>query len=151
MEQLARMLLGDDAFGTFNKFDELRPFHLSVRGGLAYHVLEVLLGDWICLLDAASGTSSFPAFVMHDCPREADMSQPLYEEFLKLALHLEQHLTGNAGAPFQYILTTTTAPPEDLQGEPFVRLELVPSDESRYLFGTRLQVQSESLEKVANV
>lgn len=150
MGQLAQMLLGDDAFGTFNKFDELRPFHLSVRGGLAYHVLEVLLGDWICLLDAVSGGSSFPPFVMHDCPREADMSQPLYEELLKLTLRLEQHLAGNTGAPFQYILTTTTAPPEVLQGEPFVRLELVPSDESRYLFGKRLQVQSDGLERSAN-
>lgn len=78
------------------------------------------------------------------------MSQPLYEEFLKLTLLLEQRIAGSAGAPFQYILTTTTAPPEVLQGDPFVRLELVPSDESRYLFGKRLQVSSENLENAAN-
>jgi len=71
-------LLGAAGHARFVLDHELRPFEVS-RGGEAYQVLEVLLGDMVCLLDAAtSEASSHPGFMVHDCPREADMSERLY-------------------------------------------------------------------------
>lgn len=64
---------------------EVRPFEVA-RGGEAYQVLEVLLGDIVCLLDSAvSEASNHPGFLVHDCPQEADMSERLYREFFLTA------------------------------------------------------------------
>ena len=92
---LTRELLSEEAFGNFELQDESRPFQLSVRGGEAYRVLEVLLGDVVCLLDSVNPGSAFPGFLVHDCPREADMSSGLYENFLLLIQKIEQKIFGS--------------------------------------------------------
>ena len=97
---LTRRLLPDGAFGTFDPRDEDRPFRLSMRGGEAYRVLEVLLGDVACMLDSARSESALPGLFIHDCPREADMSAGLYENFLSLIGEL-QNLYANHALPFQ--------------------------------------------------
>lgn len=82
---LAERLLGAKAFGWFDEQSDSSPFRLAV-GGEAFHVLEVLLGDIVCLVDAiTSKENSHPGFVIHDCPREADMGAHLYQDFLKNA------------------------------------------------------------------
>jgi hypothetical protein len=109
-------------------------------GGEAYQVLEVLLGDIICLLDAATSTvSNHPGFLIHDCPREADMSGRLYRDFLMMALEAGQQLAGNEKIPFQYIVTTTSAPPVELREPKYVVLELLPGKEDDLLFKQRLK------------
>jgi hypothetical protein len=127
----SRCWFGADGF--FFPHDENRPFQLSLGGGEAYRVLEVLPGDMACMLDSAKGKGAFPGFVSHDYPREADVSTGLYEDFLSLIGHLqkEQHF------PFQYIVTTTTPPPDELQDRKFVCLFLDPGDEAGLLFGYR--------------
>ena len=132
---LTRRLLPDGAFGTFNPRDEHRPFRLSMRGGEAYRVLEVLLGDVACMLDSARSESALPGLFIHDCPREADMSAGLYENFLRLIGEL-QNLYANHALPFQYIVTTTTPPPTQLQNDD-VCLALDPSTEKGLLFCRR--------------
>lgn len=137
MDRITTVLLPQDAFGTFNPMDESRPFHLSMRGGEAYRVLEVLLGDIACLIESAIGNSAFPGFIVHDCPREADMSTGLYENFLLLIKCLQKEYTGTANAPFQYIVTTTTPPPLALLNDECLCLELDPSSDSGLLFKRR--------------
>ena len=132
---LTRRLLPDGAFGTFDPRDEDRPFRLSMRGGEAYRVLEVLLGDVACMLDSARSESALPGLFIHDCPREADMSAGLYENFLSLIGEL-QNLYANHALPFQYIVTTTTPPPSQLQHDG-VCLALDPSTEKGLLFCRR--------------
>lgn len=95
-----------------------------MRGGEAYRVLEVLLGDIAAMLSWCLGIGHFPSFIVHDCPREADMSAMLYEQLLNVLYELEQDLT--IEPPFQYIVTTTTPPPLALQSSPYRRLELSP-------------------------
>ena len=143
-DALTQTLLPDGAFGAFNPRDEDRPFRLSMRGGEAYRVLEVLLGDIACMLDSAGSASSLPGLVIHDCPREADMSIGLYENFLSLMGVLEKEGFAGVEPPFQYIVTTTTPPPTDLQ-EGMVRLELDPTSNERLLFGRRFGVEQNSL------
>lgn len=136
-DSLARELLSDEAYGSFDPREETRPFRLSMRGGEAYRVLEVLLGDLACLLDSGGGDSAFPGFSIHDCPREADMSSGLYENYLLLAERLQRERYGEH-PPFQYIVTTTTPPPV-FPVDGYMRLELDPSKDDGLLFKQRLR------------
>lgn len=133
---LTQQLFPDGAFGSFDPRDEQRPFRLSMRGGEAFRVLEVLLGDIACMLDSPRTEGALPGLFIHDCPREADMSTGLYENFLSLIDSLQQEQYPDGQLPFQYIVTTTTPPPADLQGEA-VRLTLDPSSDEGLLFRRR--------------
>jgi hypothetical protein len=135
-DELTQQLLPDGAVGTFDPRDEVRPFRLSMRGGEAYRVLEVLLGDIACMLDSPREESSLPGLFIHDCPREADMSTGLYENFLSLMNTLQKEHYPEDSLPFQYIVTTTTPPPTVLQGDS-VCLVLDPSTDEGLLFCRR--------------
>lgn len=131
-------LLGAAGHARFNPDHELRPFEVA-RGGEAYQVLEVLLGDIVCLLDSAtSEASNYPGFLVHDCPREADMSERLYREFFLVASEAAQQFGQGGAVPFQFIVTTTSPPPEELRGEPNTVLELEPGREEGLLFKREL-------------
>lgn len=132
-------ILGAAGYARFVPEHEVRPFEVA-RGGEAYQVLEVLLGDIVCLLDSAmSDASNHPGFLVHDCPREADMSELLYREFFLAAAEAAEQLGKDGRVPFQFIVTTTSAPPPALQGERSVVLELEPSVEEKLLFRRELQ------------
>lgn len=136
---VAYRMLGEDGFGIFKPESDTQPFELSV-GGEAYQVLEVLLGDMTTLMDSVlSDGSLHPGLVVHDCPREADMSERLYREFLLLVSEAEAQLRKGSAVPFQYIVTTTSPPPESLGKEPYLVLELRPGDEEKSLFKRRLE------------
>lgn len=131
-------LLGAAGHARFVPGHEVRPFEVA-RGGEAYQVLEVLLGDIVCLLDSAvSDASNHPGFLVHDCPREADMSERLYREFFLAAAEAAEQLGEGGMAPFQFIVTTTSAPPEELGGATHVVLELAPGAEEALLFKRQL-------------
>lgn len=140
---LTRQLLPDGAVGSFDPRDEIRPFRLSMRGGEAYRVLEVLLGDVACMLDSSRSESALPGLFIHDCPREADMSTGLYENFLLLVFQLQKQQFAGNEPPFQYIVTTTTPPPSSLQ-EGSVCITLDPSSDEGLLFGRRFAVKQQS-------
>lgn len=140
-KSVARRMLGEEGFGVFKPESDTQPFELSV-GGEAYQVLEVLLGDITTLLDSAfSDVSLHPGLVVHDCPREADMSERLYRDFLLLLAEAEAQLREGESVPFQYIVTTTSSPPASLTQEPNLVLELRPGDENYSLFKRRLEVR----------
>lgn len=135
-DALTQRLLPDSAYGSFDPRDEERPFRLSMRGGEAYRVLEVLLGDLTCMLDSANDANAMPGLLIHDCPREADMSIGLYERFLSLVGELEGNSFADAEPSFQYIVTTTTPPPKGLPDEA-ICLTLEPDSEEGLLFRRR--------------
>lgn len=138
---IAARLLGEEGYGRFVPESDDHPFEISV-GGEAYQVLEVLLGDVTCLLDAAIALESHhPGFAVHDCPREADMSERLYREFLLTVAEAAELLFADGFVPFQYIVTTTSAPPAVLQTTRHVVLELLPGAEEHLLFKRRLLPQ----------
>ncbi|WAS54214.1 hypothetical protein MK974_00035 [Burkholderia ambifaria] len=141
---LTQLLLPDGAVGTFDPRDELRPFRLSMRGGEAFRVLEVLLGDVACMLDSPRAEGALPGLFIHDCPREADMSTGLYENFLSLIDSLQKEQYPAEELPFQYIVTTTTPPPVELRGD-VVRLILDPSSDEGLLFRRRFVGERQEL------
>jgi hypothetical protein len=72
-----------------------------------------------------------PAFLIHDSPREADLDGMLYGRLFEMVAGWE---SGSGTPGFQYIVTTTTAPPSDLQGSHFVKLKMSSTPESERLF-----------------
>lgn len=131
-------LLGAAGHARFVPGHEVRPFEVA-RGGEAYQVLEVLLGDIVCLLDSAvSEASNHPGFLVHDCPREADMSERLYREFFLAAAEAAEQLGHDGAVPFQFIVTTTSPPPQELGKAPHLILELAPGADDALLFKRQL-------------
>lgn len=123
--------------GRFLLNDDSRPFELVGSAGEAYSVLEILLGDFTCALDAANDTSSFPAFLIHDCPREADLSASLYGDYLQLLAARE-----TSEPHWQAIVTTTTPPPEALRQRPYLALELNPANDADLLLRARFGLRA---------
>ena len=135
---VSERLLGRAGQARYRPESEERPFEVA-KGGEAYQVLEVLLGDLVCLLDSATSEGSHhPGFLVHDCPREADMSGHLYRDFFLTAAEAAKQWAHGDEAPFQFIVTTTSAPPDELQKAPTVVLELRPGDEGALLFKREL-------------
>lgn len=129
-ERLAKLF---ELNGRFQSDNEEHPFELVGSAGEAYSVLEILLGDFACLLDSVGNTSScFPGFLIHDCPREADLSDGLYGSYLMLLADEEKR-----SASWQVIVTTTTPPPHELQASPYLVLELGPAREEDLLLRRR--------------
>jgi hypothetical protein len=75
------------------------------------------------------GRTHLPALLIHDSPREADLGISHYHRLFRLVAELER-LSGEP--PLQYIITTTTDPPEDM-GSRFVVAELSGAEVSERL------------------
>ncbi|WP_157179979.1 DUF2326 domain-containing protein, partial [Rhizobium sp. CCGE 510] len=106
---------------------------LSGRGEVstaALDSLKIVAFDLAALHMAIEEQADLPAFLVHDSPREADLDGQLYAGLFKLVHQWEE-----AGAPcFQYIVTTTTAPPPELQHEHYVRLQMSSTPAEMRLF-----------------
>ncbi|MBD9560646.1 DUF2326 domain-containing protein [Ensifer sp. ENS03] len=107
---------------------------LSGRGEVstaALDSLKIVAFDLAALHMAIEEKADLPAFLVHDSPREADLDGQLYAGLFKLVHKWEE----DAGTPcFQYIVTTTTAPPTALQGEHYVRLQMSSTPADQRLF-----------------
>lgn len=93
--------------------------------------LKIVAFDLATLHMAVEEKADLPAFLIHDSPREADLDGQLYAGLFELVHHWEEA----AGTPcFQYIVTTTTAPPPELQGDSYVRLRMSSTPAEHRLF-----------------
>jgi hypothetical protein len=91
------------------------------RSTAAIESLKVLAFDLAALCLSVEGETQIPAFLVHDSPREADLGKSIYHRLFRLIADLE---TTTDQPTFQYIVTTTTAPPDAFLGEPWMRLRL---------------------------
>ncbi|HSS21241.1 MAG TPA: hypothetical protein VLL54_14300 [Pyrinomonadaceae bacterium] len=102
-----------------------RITHGPAMSGEAIETLCVLLSDFGSLIyNTVSEASHLPGFMLHDSPREADLGLRIYRSFIRFVASVTEQLGGNDGCPFQYILTTTTPPPEELRNAPAMKLKL---------------------------
>lgn len=93
--------------------------------------LKIVAFDLAALHMAVEEKVDLPAFLIHDSPREADLDGQLYARLFSLVHQWEEE----AEAPcFQYIVTTTTAPPPELQGDRYVRLRMSSTPAEQRLF-----------------
>ena len=92
--------------------------------------LKVIAFDLAVLCMSIEGRMHLPAFLVHDSPREADLGLSVYHRLFDLARRLEQT---DARPLFQYIVTTTTSPPDDLCTEPWLAVTLGGDSEARLM------------------
>lgn len=99
------------------------------RRSVALNSLRLVLFDIAAMLCAVEGAASAPAFLVHDSPREGDLDRWTYARLFETVFALGRD---EESAPFQYIVTTTTEPPEG-EIRKRIRAELsADSDETRF-------------------
>jgi len=113
-------------------------FGLPKKGGEAVDSLTVLLVDLSTLVMTIEDDASLPGLLVHDSPREADMDAKVYRRLFNYAEKLTTSLGGVDAAPFQYIVTTTTAPPPEIQGTDRVVLKLWAHEDGGLLLRKRI-------------
>ena len=91
------------------------------RSTVAIESLKVVAFDLAVLAMSMEKSLYFPGILLHDSPREADLSEEIYKRLFLFAEKMEKCTS----APlFQYILTTTTAPPKSFQTRPWLCLQV---------------------------
>lgn len=89
------------------------------RSTAAIESLKVVAFDLATLAMTIEGHTRLPGLLVHDSPREADLGRSIYDRLFGFARKLE----GFGTAPlFQYIVTTTTEPPDEFHADPWLRL-----------------------------
>jgi hypothetical protein len=136
---LIKKVINANCRGMFSAGDELAFSVVGNKGeisGDALKVARTVLGDFASMLHGIEGHAAHPGFLVHDSPRQADMSLIWYQRILTQAADISEAIGGEDNAPFQYIVTTTTAPPENLRKH--VRKEFASVPPEKLLFKKRL-------------
>lgn len=87
---------------------------------VAIDTIKVIAFDLAALCASIEGVGSFPGMLIHDGPREADMAAGLYKRIFNYVRQLETACEKQNNMNFQYIITTTEPPPDDLQCSPWL-------------------------------
>ncbi|CAB3974157.1 hypothetical protein BLA3211_07879 [Burkholderia aenigmatica] len=126
-ESNGRVLLGADRL-------KLNVELGGARSTAAIESLKVIAFDLAALCMSIEGKTYVPAFFVHDSPREADLGLSVYRRLFELIAELEQI----GPTLFQYIVTTTTSPPQHLSTRPWLVETLFGSPANRRLLGVDL-------------
>lgn len=92
------------------------------RSTVAIDSLKVVAFDLAVLAMSLERSLFFPGVLIHDSPREADLSETVYRRLFEFAAKLE---ACGSTPLFQYVLTTTTAPPDSFQHAPWLCLKVM--------------------------
>lgn len=116
---LAGFVLQSDSRGAVRFLAEEVKLELDYNDltSTALVTLKILLFDLAALFASARDAENHPGFLMHDSPREADLTAAIYRRIFDAAKAEE---SADGPKPFQYIITTTEPPPEDLRREPWL-------------------------------
>lgn len=137
-DPIVQRLVGEGAMGRVTLSGvglELTVDMGGDRTTAAIDSLKVLAFDLASLCLSIEGTTRVPPFLLHDSPREADLGLSIYHQLFRLARELEERTSQPL---FQYIVTTTTRPPDDMTCEPWLRLCLRGSPGPERLLGCDL-------------
>ena len=119
-EFIAQQLLGEEVKASVDFSGKAIEPTLSYHGRLdsaALETVRLLAFDLAAMTASIVGSGQHPRFLLHDSPREADLSQGIYQCFFYIAQRLIEVAGGASKASFQYILTTTEPPPKSMQNE----------------------------------
>lgn len=125
-DPLVRRLLGGHAETRGRVKLDGHGLHLVVdyggeRSTPAIDLVKVLAFDLATLCRSIEGETKLPTLLIHDSPRTSDLGLSIYHELFHLMRELE---TVGSNPRFQYIVTTTSRPPDDLASDQRVRLKL---------------------------
>jgi conjugal transfer/entry exclusion protein len=104
------------------------------RSTAAIESLKVIAFDLAALAMSIEGKTHIPAFCVHDSPREADLGLSVYQRLFEVVAEMEEIQP----VLFQYIVTTTTSPPQHLCKRPWLAETLYGSPGDRRLLGIDL-------------
>lgn len=139
-DRLIKSALSDTYSGTLHMYKGELSFQIREETGLsgeAVETLAIVLADVAAMMAACEGIGHHPRFLVHDSPREADLDRHIYDRYLRAMWKLTTDHGGKDAAPFQYIVTTTSRPPAEVQEAICLKLQARP--ESNMLFGKRLK------------
>jgi hypothetical protein len=105
------------------------------RSTAAIESLKVVAFDLAALAMSIEGKGHIPSFLVHDSPREADLGASIYNRIFDFGHRLE---SSTASPLFQYIITTTTEPPEKFRKDPWLRLTIRGAPAPERLLGVDL-------------
>lgn len=115
---LAKELLGAEVNAKVEfvgkSIDPTVEFHGRLDSA-ALETVRLLAFDLTAMTSSIIGSGHHPRFLMHDSPREADLSQGIYQSIFFFAQRLVKEAGGADNASFQYIITTTEPPPGSQQ------------------------------------
>jgi hypothetical protein len=92
-----------------NRIEISLKYHGNLNS-LTIDIVKLLVFDYAALVASINGIGNHPRFLVHDSPKEADMDDAVYAQFFELMGEMEAKQEGPAA--FQYIVTTTSPPPE---------------------------------------
>lgn len=121
-DHFAKRLLGNDVTASIQFSGKAIEPAITYHGpydSTALKLAKYLVFDLSALALGVTGSGHHPRFLLHDSPREADLTETIYEELFRAAVELEAGLK-EGEAPFQYIITTTQPPPDELKGDPWL-------------------------------
>lgn len=139
-DELVRRILKADYSGSI--ITSAEDFTPQIRqgsaiAGAAVESLSFIIMDIASMLAASKGIGYHPGFLVHDSPREADLDIGPYHSLFTEMAALTKENGGKDNAPFQYIITTTTEPPTELND--LIRLSLAAYPKEMMLFRQRLE------------
>jgi hypothetical protein len=97
----------------------------------AVESFKIVAFDLAAMILSVNGKAEMPSFLIHDSPREADLDAGIYANLFDFALSLERRANP---PPFQYIVTTTTAPSQNALDHLALRLRLSSTPPEARLF-----------------
>jgi hypothetical protein len=115
---VVRAVMGGSVTATASLSDRGISLKVERNGdlsGAALETIKTIAFDLAALVSSIEGRSHHPRFLIHDGPREGDMARVIYERFFVYAKRLEDSFGKGKEPNFQYIVTTTTPPPADMQ------------------------------------
>lgn len=121
--EVLKHVLNDNFYGkiTFDRSSmQLEAcYDAKERNSAGYKTINIAALDYALLLLGIDGTIPHPGFLLHDSPRESDMDDPIYHSLFEYMKSIEDVFHGK-DIPFQYIVTTTTKPPQAFLQEPWL-------------------------------
>lgn len=116
---LAGRVLQSENRGTvrFQAEDIKLELDYSDLTSTALTTLKILIFDLAALLASARQSAQHPGLLIHDSPREADLTASIYRRVFDIVKDEEFN---DAEAPIQYIITTTEPPPDHLNQIPWL-------------------------------
>ena len=136
-DYVMRALLGEEISGSVDLSGRNVALEVEYHGqrrSTAINTLKFTVFDMAALVSGVEGHAFHPRFLLHDCPREADMDAAIYRKLFVFARELEKSFGTEREPNFQYIITTTETPPRSVRQLPWLIQELDASHkETRFL------------------
>jgi hypothetical protein len=134
--QVIRAVMGKSLSAGVEFSGRSIALNLDYHGKLtsaAIESIKIIAFDLAAMLSSVEGAGFHPRLLVHDGPREADMSVEIYQKFFLFVRSMEAAFGENGPVNFQYIITTTEPPPTDLRRSPWLLETLNASEPERRL------------------